>query len=63
MAVMGLTGLFALALPIGLLFKFDLAHINALWTVYVLYVLVMNAAVVRRYRQGRWRTSQVIEKS
>jgi len=63
MAVMGLTGLFALILPIGLLFKFGLADINALWTVYVLYVLVMNAAVVRRYRQGRWRNRQVIERT
>jgi MATE family multidrug resistance protein len=61
MAVMGLGGIIALALPILLLFKLDLAHINILWLVYVFYILSMNIAVNRRYRRGHWRNRQVIE--
>ena len=63
MAVMGLGGLFGLVLPIWLLFKLDLADIKALWLVFVLYILVMNAAVTWRYRQGYWRNRRVIEKN
>jgi MATE family multidrug resistance protein len=63
MAVMGLTGLFGLILPIGLLFKLGLASINTLWLTFVLYILGMNIAINWRYRQGRWRNRRVIEKA
>ena len=62
MVVMGLTGIFGLILPIWLLFKLGLADINTLWLTFVSYILVMNAAVNWRYRQGRWRNRRVIEK-
>jgi len=62
MIVMGLCGLFALALPIVLLFKLGLAHINLLWLLFVFYILVMNVAVNWRYRRGYWRSRRVIEK-
>ena len=63
MAVMGLAGLLGLILPIWLLFGLGLASISSLWTVFVLYVLILNAAGNWRYRQGRWRGKKVIEKS
>ena len=63
MAAMGLVGLFGLALPIGLLFHLGLATINSLWLVFVFYILILTAAVCRRYRQGRWRSKMVIEKA
>jgi MATE family multidrug resistance protein len=62
MVVMGLTGIFGLILPIWLLFKLGLADINTLWLTFVSYILIMNAAVNWRYRQGRWRNRRVIEK-
>jgi MATE family multidrug resistance protein len=63
MAVMGLGGIFTLIAPILLLFKLDLASINTLWLVFVFYILIMNAAVTWRFRQGRWRNRRVIEKT
>jgi MATE family multidrug resistance protein len=63
MAAMGLTGLAGLILPIWLLFELDLASINSLWIVFVLYILILNAAGNWRYRQGRWRSKKVIEKT
>jgi MATE family multidrug resistance protein len=55
MSAMGLAAIFVLVLPIMLLFKFNLAGINIMWLLFVLYVLSMNAAVTWRYLQGRWR--------
>jgi len=63
MAAMGLTGLAGLILPIWLLFELNLASINSLWIVFVLYILILNAAGNWRYRQGRWRDKKVIEKT
>jgi MATE family multidrug resistance protein len=62
MAAMGLAGLVGLITPIWLLFAFNLASINSLWTVFTLYVLSLTATGVWRYRQGRWRHKKVIEK-
>jgi len=63
MAAMGLSGLVCLVLPIWLLFGLGLASINSLWIVFVVYILILNAAGCWRYRQGRWRHKKVIEKA
>ena len=61
--MIALAGLFALIAPIWLLFELGLASINSLWVVFVIYILVLNAAGSWRYRQGRWRSKKVIEKA
>jgi len=63
MAIMGLTGFFGLVLPIWLLFELGLATINSMWVVFVVYILILNAAGSWRYRQGLWRHKKVIEKA
>lgn len=59
---MGLSGFFGLVVPTWLLFHYDLATVTTLWSAFVFYVLILTAAGVWRYRQGKWRSMQVIEK-
>ncbi|MDR0880969.1 MAG: MATE family efflux transporter [Candidatus Adiutrix sp.] len=63
LAAMGLAGVFGLAVPIWLLFAFNLADIYTLWGAFVLYILCLTGGGVWRYRQGRWRQMRVIDKS
>lgn len=63
MAAMGVSGIFFMALPVWLLFTFDLASIYTLWSAFVFYILVLTAIGAWRYRQGQWRSMRVIERT
>lgn len=60
---MGLCGVFGMVIPVVLLFHFDQANISTLWLTFVFYVLLLTAAGTWRYRQGKWRSMRVIEKT
>jgi len=63
MVVMGLAGVFCMALPVWGLFAFGRANIYSLWGTFVFYILVLTAVGAWRYRQGKWRSKQVIERA
>lgn len=62
MAAMGISGVVCMVLPVWALFAFDLASIYNLWGTFVFYILSLTSVGAWRYRQGKWRSKQVIEK-
>ena len=63
MAVMGIAGVFFLVIPILALLHFGAATIYTIWGTFVFYILTLTATGAWRYRQGRWRSMKVIEKT
>ncbi|UQZ90341.1 MATE family efflux transporter [Deltaproteobacteria bacterium Smac51] len=61
MAVMGICGVFFMALPVWVLSISGHATIYTLWAAYVFYILVLTAVGGWRYRQGKWKSMRVIE--
>jgi MATE family multidrug resistance protein len=61
MALMGIAGVFCMALPAWALFALGWANIHSLWTTFVFYVLVLTAFAAWRYRLGKWKSMRVIE--
>lgn len=61
MQTMGIASFGCLVIPISLLSYFDMMNVHGPWICLLIYVGVLAATFMYRFRKGPWRTIQVIE--